>query len=206
MGKTVIKIFELNLKILRWLGFYPPQNYKLLYKLFANLVYCFCTVPVPTLAAVNLFVQEDLTLNQICDSAFMIFQMGCFIFKMLPFIHNAERIRKNLYMLEDLHFKCEKSQKIYINNCQRNCKIITWLFLCFCLASFTTWTCTPFFRDGHDFPIDIWLPFNATKTKTRYFLVLAMIAVGKITIIILNFIQYQWPNNFINIFKLILVF
>ncbi|KAJ3666936.1 hypothetical protein Zmor_002357 [Zophobas morio] len=179
MDGPVQRIFKLNLIIMRILGFYPTQKFKKIYKLYAYAVYVSFTIPVPTLAAVHLIVGENIDLVQFGDSSFIIFQVGCFIFKLVPFIFNAEEVRKSIYMLEwPIFNNYSKKQEVIIEKCVKICKRNTWLFLGFCVCTFLSWSVTPFFGSVHKFPIEIWLPFKPTSNEKRYVLTFIFIFLG----------------------------
>ncbi|KAH0812143.1 hypothetical protein GEV33_010648 [Tenebrio molitor] len=61
-------------------------------------LYIFFTIPVPTLAAIHLLADKDVDLTQVYDSS--LFQLGCFIFKLVPFVFNVDNVRDSIYMLE----------------------------------------------------------------------------------------------------------
>ncbi|RZC33174.1 7tm 6 domain containing protein [Asbolus verrucosus] len=153
---------------MRILGFYPPLKYKGLYKIFANIIYWFCTVSVPTLASIHLMVGENVDVVQISDSSFMIIQVGCFIFKLLPFIHNGDEVRNSIYMMETLFTSYPENQRKLINECKKICHQITWLFFGFCILSLILFATIPLFGHGRKFPIEIWLPFNAKLKVSTY--------------------------------------
>ncbi|XP_044258923.1 odorant receptor Or1-like [Tribolium madens] len=179
MKGTVKRFFKINLLIMQLLGFYPPNKYKNIYKIYAYAVYVFLTIPVPTLAGIHLLVTENVDLVQVCDSSFIIFQVGCFIFKLIPFIFIVDKVRESIYMMEwQILNNYTKQQEVIINNCVKICKRNTWLFLGFCVLSVITWASTPFFGSVHKFPITIWLPFDATADTKSYVLVFVFIVLG----------------------------
>ncbi|XP_063911980.1 odorant receptor Or1-like [Zophobas morio] len=164
---------------MRLLGFYPPQKFKKIYQLYAYAVYVTFTIPVPTLAAVHLLVSDNVDLAQVGDGSFMMFQVGCFIAKLVPFIFHSEVIRKSIYMLEWPVFNnYSRKQEVIIEKGVKTCKRITWLFLGFCVTAATSWAVTPLFGSGHTFPIEIWLPFDATSNKKIYVFTYIFIASG----------------------------
>ncbi|RZC40935.1 7tm 6 domain containing protein, partial [Asbolus verrucosus] len=188
---TAGKILDLSLvtfttlRIMRILGLYPLQRHKKLYTLYAYVVYCFLTVPVPTLATVYLFTAENVTLAQISDNAFLICQLGCFIAKFLPFMRNADKIRRSIYMLESpIFLNCTKKQEAILNEHIRICRRNAWLNLILVSFSVGSWAIAPFVRNKNTYqlPLHVWLPYNATSNAktyfTTYFCVIAGVANG----------------------------
>lgn len=57
----------------------------------------FFVIPVSLLSAVDLLFRENLSLEETSENAFLISQLGCFIFKLLPFINNADEMEANLH-------------------------------------------------------------------------------------------------------------
>ncbi|XP_063911979.1 odorant receptor 33b-like [Zophobas morio] len=164
---------------MRLLGFYPPQKFKKFYRFYAYAVYVSFTIPVPILAAVHLIVGENIDLVQVGESSFIMFQGGCFISKLIPFIFNSEDIRKSIYMLEWPVFNnYSQKQGEIIEKCVKICKRNTWLFLGFCMISFVAWSVMPFFGSVHKFPIKIWLPFEPTSDDKMYVLTYIFIISG----------------------------
>jgi hypothetical protein len=172
-------MFSLNLFVMRLLGFYPSRRFKQIYKLYAVAVYICFTIPYPILAGIHLLVDKDVDLAQVCDSSFIIFQVGCFIFKLIPFIFNVDEIRKTIYMLEWPIFNNYTSeQEKILEKCVKTCRRNTWLFLGFCVVAFLTWAAKPFFQHGRGFPIEIWLPSNINVDTRSYVLIFLFIFFG----------------------------
>ncbi|RZC31863.1 7tm 6 domain containing protein, partial [Asbolus verrucosus] len=93
-----------------------------------------------------LLLTDDVDLEQISDSAFLICEL-------LPFINNGDQIRRSIYLLECSLFNMysKKQEKIIdegIMICRRNC----WIFLGFCGASLISWAIKPFFGTNIDYP------------------------------------------------------
>ncbi|XP_064212293.1 odorant receptor Or1-like [Tribolium castaneum] len=175
----VKKFFKVNLTVMRLFGFYPPKKCNIVYKIYALIVYVCCTVTIPTLAALHLLVSENVDLAQVCENSFVIFEVGCFMFKLKPFIFNVEKIRQSIYMLNwPIFNNHSKQQEQIINECAWTCRRNTWLFLVFCIITFITWAATPFFTSVYKFPIDVWLPFEATADPKTFFSVYLFIVLG----------------------------
>ncbi|RZB40937.1 7tm 6 domain containing protein [Asbolus verrucosus] len=179
MAGLVKQFFGFNLIVMRILGFYPPRKYNIFYKIFATSAYCLFTVSVPVLASIHLLTAEDVDTAQVSDNSFMVIQIGCFIFKLLPFINNANKIRKCIYILENPLFNqfTEKQEKL-IRKCKRICRQVSWLFFGFCFFSFILWAIVPLFGDVRNFPIDIWLPFDAKLRNWTYVSTYIFISIG----------------------------
>ncbi|KAJ3628473.1 hypothetical protein MTP99_015776 [Tenebrio molitor] len=177
MESPVKKFFTLNLFVMRLLGFYPSRRFKQPYRLYSFAVYIFFTIPVPTLAAIHLLADKDVDLTQVYDSS--LFQLGCFIFKLVPFVFNVDNVRESIYMLEwPIFNNYTTEQEKIIEKCVKTCKRNTWLFLGFCVVAFLTWAAKPFFQHGRGFPIEIWLPSNINVDTRNYVLIFLFIFFG----------------------------
>lgn len=170
MTGLVKRSFRFHLIVMRTLGLYPPKRYRNLYKIHAYIMHIFFIIPMPTLAAVYLLVTENVTLEQISDSAFLICQIGCFIVKLLPFINNHEQVRRTIYHIEHpLFVMYSKKQEVMIIECIKICKRNCRIFLGCCLTTLTLWAIKPFLLKECKLPLQIWWPFDITKGPKVYF-------------------------------------
>ncbi|RZC38331.1 7tm 6 domain containing protein [Asbolus verrucosus] len=179
MEGLVKKSFSANLRVMRLLGFYPPQKYRKLYKIYAYGVYCFFTILIPALASLKLLLETDISLAQISENAFLVCQTGCFVVKFLPFIKSEDQIRRSIFTLECPLFAIyTKKQETIINECieicRRNCRV----FLSVCTITFFFWAITPFFMGGFKLPMDIWLPFDNQSGLGLYLFSFAFVVAG----------------------------
>jgi hypothetical protein len=178
----VKKSFSVHLSTMRVLGFYPTRNHNKLYKIYAYLVYCLLTVPVPTLAVVYLLTEENVTLTKVSDNAFLICQVGCFIAKFVPFWKNADKIRESLYKLENPIFRnYTKRQENIINESTRICVRNCWLNVILVSAALASWATTPFFRSMGKFrlPVEVWLPYDVTRNSTAFYFTYCYVVASK---------------------------
>lgn len=179
MEEIVGRSFRINFLVMQILGFYPPQKYKMLYKIYAYVVYCAFTILIPVLAALDLLLEEDVDLEQVSDNAFLVCETGCFIIKFLPFIKNVEKIKKSVFMIEHPLFHIyTKSQEYLIDECVTICRRNCRLFLTICIITLVNWAITPFFLPGDNLPIEIWLPFNYKANKKLYILSFVFVVAG----------------------------
>ncbi|KYB29104.1 Odorant receptor 94a-like Protein [Tribolium castaneum] len=179
MKGLVEKSFRVNLLVMQVMGFYPPQKYKSLYKIYTYVVYCAFTTLIPVLATLELFLAENINLEQISDNAFIVCEAGCFIIKYLPFVRNADKIKKSLFLIERpmFHIYTKRQEHIIeecVAICRRNCR----LFLTFCTITVINWSITPFFLPGNNLPVEIWSPFEHKASRKFYFLSFVYIVAG----------------------------
>ncbi|RZC32706.1 7tm 6 domain containing protein, partial [Asbolus verrucosus] len=197
-------IFGFNLNIMRLLGFYPPLKYKGLYKIFANIVYCLSTIVITALTSIHLLIEENVDVGKISDNSFMIIQVGCLIFKLLPFIYNEDGIRKSIDMLGNSIFAVfSEKQKIFMESCKKICQQITWLFFGFCVFSFTLFALIPLLGHGRNFPIEIWLPFDAKLQLLTYvvsYILLTTVVFSQFTASILVICLSCWQLSLVEPF------
>ncbi|RZB39302.1 7tm 6 domain containing protein, partial [Asbolus verrucosus] len=143
-------------------------------------------VAITTLTSIHLLIEENVDIVQISDSSFLIIQVGCLIFKLLPFIHDGDGIRKNINKLENSLFAVySEKQKRFMEDCKKNCQQVTWLFFGFCILSLILFTLIPLLGRSRNFPIEIWLPFEAKLQLltyvTSYILITAGIGIDTLT-------------------------
>jgi hypothetical protein len=180
MGGLVRKTFALNLRVLQFFGLYPSRNYKTLYKTYAYIFYFIFIVPPPILTSLYFVFGENVDLALVAQNAFAIAETGCFVFKLLQFIKNAEKIRKCIYMMENSIFLTytQAQEHIideYISVCTRN----SYFFLFFCILTAVSWAIVPLFGKEYKLPIDIWLPYDITSGGRSYILSYIFIVLGE---------------------------
>jgi hypothetical protein len=103
MKRLVARSIGIHLKIIGFFRFYPSENFRKLYRIYSYdsyEVHCVFVIPVPLLSAVDLLFRENLSLGKASENAFLICQLGCFIFKLLPFINNADEMEANIYIYD----------------------------------------------------------------------------------------------------------
>ncbi|CAH1374418.1 unnamed protein product [Tenebrio molitor] len=179
MGGLVRKTFALNLRVLQFFGLYPSRNYKTLYKTYAYIFYFIFIVPPPILTSLYFVFGENVDLALVAQNAFAIAETGCFVFKLLQFIKNAEKIRKCIYMMENSIFLTytQAQEHIideYISVCTRN----SYFFLFFCILTAVSWAIVPLFGKEYKLPLDIWLPYDITSGGRSYILSYIFIVLG----------------------------
>ncbi|KAJ8943736.1 hypothetical protein NQ318_007184 [Aromia moschata] len=146
------KSFSGNVKLLKLLGLYPYSSCPKIYPFYAYTFYVLFTCPTPTLCMVNLFFVEEITLQRVANTFFMITQIGILIVKLLPFKNNPEG-------------------EVLVDKCVKTCKNIFHLFYAFCLATLFTWPLKALFNQEEGrrtLPAEVWLPFDAYEDITVY--------------------------------------
>ncbi|XP_064212292.1 odorant receptor Or1-like [Tribolium castaneum] len=179
MKQIVKPSFRIHLTLMQILGFYPTRSYKKLYKLYAYFVYCFLTIPVPTLATVYLLVEDNIDLLQLSNSGFLICQIGCFIAKFVPFWKKPEKIKRSIYMLENQIFTNHAPEQCkIIDDCIRICNRDCWLNLALVLSALTSWAVTPIAKGISKLPVEMWLPYDVNKDDKTYYLTYLFVVTG----------------------------
>lgn len=179
MKKIVKSSFSVHLTIMRILGFYPTCSYKKVYKMYSYFVYCFLTIPVPTLATIYLLVEDHIDLLQLSNSGFLICQIGCFIAKFIPFWKHSKKIRDSIYMLENSLFTNHTTKQNYIiDECIRVCKRDFWLNMGLVLSALTSWAITPIVKGLFKLPVEIWIPYDFTKDSKTFYLTYFYVVTG----------------------------
>ncbi|XP_063912010.1 odorant receptor Or1-like [Zophobas morio] len=156
MTQLVRKLFSLNLSVMRLFGFYPTKNYKNIYRVYAYTVYIFFVVPTPILTSLYLLFGENVDLALVAQNAFSIGETGCFVFKLLQFIRNSDKIRRCIYMVESPIFtNYVKTQEQIMDDC---------------VHVSASWAVVPLFGKEYRLPLDIWLPYDVTRGGLPYIL------------------------------------
>ncbi|KAJ3656604.1 hypothetical protein Zmor_015671 [Zophobas morio] len=171
MTQLVRKLFSLNLSVMRLFGFYPTKNYKNIYRVYAYTVYIFFVVPTPILTSLYLLFGENVDLALVAQNAFSIGETGCFVFKLLQFIRNSDKIRRCIYMVESPIFtNYVKTQEQIMDDCVHVCTRNSNFFQFFCILTAASWAAVPLFGKEYRLPLDIWLPYDVTRGGLPYIL------------------------------------
>lgn len=157
--------FTLNLYIMKLFGLYPPDNYKLLYKIHSIFLYVIFILPIPCLGCFYLLVDDSISLAVVADNAFLLAEMGCYIIKFLPFITNSKQIKTCINYIEKTQSCITTANEKKINDvCIKTCRRITKIFLMSVTAGVTSWSVKPLLLKTAKLPMDLWLPYKTTET------------------------------------------
>ncbi|XP_063912009.1 odorant receptor Or1-like [Zophobas morio] len=179
MTELVRQLFSLNLTVMRLLGLYPTKKYKIIYKVYAYIVYIFFIVPVPVLPSLYLLLGENVDLALIAQNAFSIGETTCFVFKLLQFIRNADKIRKCIYLVESPIFtNYAKTQDQIMDDCVHVCTRNAKFFHFFCILTAGSWAVVPLFGNEYKLPLDVWLPYDTTGGGLPYTLTYIFMVTG----------------------------
>ncbi|CAH1374427.1 unnamed protein product [Tenebrio molitor] len=179
MSRIIEESFRVNLRVMKACHLYPPETHTRLFKILAYIMHFLLVIPVPTLGVLYVLLEDDLNMERVNYNAGFLAQTACFITKLLPFVRYGRRIKKCIHFFESPLFAVVKEEhKKIMNKCIKVCQRNTRIFL-FCVAGgVTSWATKPFFWEGRNFPVDIWLPFSVTTDITIYCTLYFFIATG----------------------------
>lgn len=181
MPTLVDQCFGMNLKIIRYLGYYPPQKNTFLYKLYSYAVYFFIVIPIPTLMITFLLTQEQLDLEMISNSAFPICELGSFIFRLPRFIIDCDQIHKSISLVElPVFLTFSKDQELIIKKCIFSYHRYIRVYLGFCILAWLCWAIVPFFAEKYILPVSIWVPVDISHGGLAYICFYVYLVIGKL--------------------------
>nr|UTN00930.1 odorant receptor [Semanotus bifasciatus] len=182
MNKTddLVKLsFRYNILIMKVLGLYPYDSWPRVYIIYAYIFYIMFTWPPPVLPLIDLIVSRETDIAKICDSGFIISQLGILIVKLLPLKNHPENTKRTIYTLhDDIFNNYTPEQKHFEDDAVQTCRRNFFIFLTFCLGSLFTWPLKVLFYEERRFPIEVWLPFNPFEDDTVYYSVFLWLFVG----------------------------
>lgn len=173
--------FGMNLKIIKFIGYYPPQKYRVLYKIYSYVVYFVIVIPIPTLMIVFLLTQKELDMETISNSAFPICELGSFIFRLPRFILDCDKIHKSISLVElPIFLTYSKNQElIIIKKCIFRYHRYIKVYLGFCIAAWICWTIAPLFANKYILPVNIWVPVDISQGGIPYICFYVYLVIGK---------------------------
>lgn len=183
MTRTSKKLFGINLKIVQFLGYYPPTKNKLLYKIYSWTMFWFFTFPVPIITLTFLLKKENVNLELISQNAFAICETTSFVLKLFHFIVNSEKIHYsvclvNLPICDSLSQNSEANTAM-LNECINECKRNVKLFVSFCIIATISWAIVPFYENGYKLPLDVWVPYDYSHGGPAYTWTFSYLVIGK---------------------------
>lgn len=184
MSTLIEQSFKFNLWILKLFYLYPDQNYSFFFKLKACLLHLLLVVPTPVLAILHLLLNNNWDINRVKYNAPFLAQAIGFVFKFMPFVYNSNQLKQCILLCNGSFLsEVEQHQTIILNKCIQSCKTNTRLFCTFCVGALCTWTTKPIVWKGRNFPVDIWLPFDAKQKLLVFWSVYVFMIIGKLIII-----------------------
>nr|XP_015839876.1 PREDICTED: odorant receptor 94b-like [Tribolium castaneum] len=181
MSDIIGQSFGPNLLIMQILRLYPSQRYTRLHQLQACIMYVFFIILVPTLTIYNYIIQENFDILQFNYTATFLAETVSWIAKLLPFITNANRMKKCITYFGTRYFEemlqrytSAKIMKECISVCRRNSTVFLYGVIC----GMTSFITKPLFWKGYQLPLDMWLPFDATSGPGIYYTTYSFLAIA----------------------------
>ncbi|KYB29103.1 Odorant receptor 33a-like protein [Tribolium castaneum] len=144
-------------------------------------MYVFFIILVPTLTIYNYIIQENFDILQFNYTATFLAETVSWIAKLLPFITNANRMKKCITYFGTRYFEemlqrytSAKIMKECISVCRRNSTVFLYGVIC----GMTSFITKPLFWKGYQLPLDMWLPFDATSGPGIYYTTYSFLAIA----------------------------
>ena len=185
MVNIIRKSFGLNLFILETFYLCPPKKPSLSYKIQSYIAYVLIIVLVPVISILHILLAEDLDLDQVNYNAAFIAQTTCFITKFLPFILDSQRMKNCIFYPESAAFATSRdNHTAIINECVRICRRNSLVFFVGSVGAAGSWSTKPLLWRRRDFPVDVWLPFDAKANIFVFSVAYLVIGIGMNLILI----------------------
>lgn len=181
MCNIIENSFSISLLILEMLQLFTPYHKQHFFCKIISSIFCISlTSIVPVFGALYIFLGINTTMRRMADNAFVVSGMWCYVPKLWPFfIKNSEIQECILYFKNPKFVTLRENQKIILETqskiCQRNSK----LFIISMTIAVLVWAVRPFILHEHNFPVDVWLPFDASRNLKRYYAMYGIVAIGK---------------------------
>ena len=185
MVNIIKRSFALNLFILETFYLCPPKKPTLSYKLQSYVAYMLIIVIVPVFSILHLLLAEDLDSDRVNYNAGFLAQAICFITKFLPFILDGQRMKNCIFYLESAAFATSRdNQTGIINECIRICRRNSLVFFVGSIGAAGSWSTKPLLWRRRDFPVDVWLPFDAKENVFVFSFLYLIVGIGMNAILI----------------------
>lgn len=186
LSSLMQKSFNLNLKILKILGFYEYHKLGIFKKILTVIIYIIIMVMVPLLLFINILIKES-DVRFLADNIILLAQWISFAIKFLPFFFKSRQVKhcilyfNNKTFATNSKFSQETILKCY-KSCQKNSKVFLYIILISCVS----WWFKPFLIwENHKAPLNIWFPsrqefesFTGSYWILYTFSIFAMLFIG----------------------------
>lgn len=181
MTDVIKQSFEINLKIMKTFRLYQFSNFLIIHKIQAWGFYVVCVLTITILTILNFLVKEELDIVQFNHSAMYLAESVCWFTKLPPFLLNGNKVKQCINYFSDPYFTemtHNTKQKKIIDNCIKTCQSNSKVFLVIVVSGLINFNTKPLFWKGRRFPVELLLPFDATKELWIYITVYLVIAAG----------------------------
>lgn len=182
MSNIIKKSFGINLTVLRVLSLYSYKTTESTRcdKLVSWTMYILFCLHIPILGILYYLLEENIDMQNLGDSTFIVAQLSCFLGKLVPFITKKDQITKCIYHLESSIFEPLRDKHMNIidknsNICTRNSTV----YLTSVGCSLFILSIKPLFLEPYKLPVDIWFPFELTKNSKGFWCLYIYVILGK---------------------------
>ncbi|XP_063911601.1 putative odorant receptor 92a [Zophobas morio] len=106
-------------------------------------------------------------------------QTTCFITKFLPFLLDGQRMKNCIFYLENAAFQTSRNNHTtIINECIGICRRNSLVFFAGSVVAASVWATKPLLWKRRDFPVNVWLPFDAKANIFIFSFTYLIIALG----------------------------
>ena len=163
----------------------PPKKQTLSYKLQSYIAYVLIVVIVPVISILHLLLAENLDMDRVNYNSAFVAQATCSITKFLPFILDGQRMKNCIYYMENVAFETSRNyHTTIINECVKVCRRISSVVFVVSVGAAASWSTKPFLWKKRDFPVDVWLPFDAKENVFVFSFFYLIVGIGMNAILI----------------------
>ena len=157
--------FSLNITVLKIVGFYPVDSYKVVHKMYACLLYALVLIPVAIFSVLHFVFAEDLTDFKYND--FIMVAMVFYAFKFFPWLVQSNKFKHCIHYFDDLRYVVEQQHEKTVKECSGICRRNSQIFFASCLAAVIGFVGQAF-MNLEELPLNVWVP-TFVREKPLYF-------------------------------------
>ncbi|XP_045483689.1 odorant receptor Or1-like [Harmonia axyridis] len=180
MPQTIQESFSLNLKLMKLNGYDPIKLGKnCWYDVYGNILYIFSAWLFSILAALVPTQKENLNMDILFDTLYLLPQMMILTVKVVPFLYRKQKVNNllNRFYKDDFLPKLPEHEAI-VENCSRECKNLSAFFIYSSSVSWLLWVTKPFYTNEQILPYEIYLPFEMSTGNFVYYIIYLYISLS----------------------------
>lgn len=177
MTDIINESFKINLRYLQFCGLYHPLEFKKLFKLKAFILYLFLNIGLLVLGYIRWFQEPETVIKTITPS--FLADSTSFTYKFAAFIINNRRIKNCVHFFDHSCFLSKKAkERKIIMDCVDHCQKVNFVY-CVGVSGAIAFSLIPgLYTEGFLLPVEIWLPYDYTKSFLVYYMTYFAIFCG----------------------------
>lgn len=179
MKNIIQNSFGISLQILELFQLYTPHKPNFLRKVVSFIFCISLTSIVPVFGALYIFLGKNTIGRRAADNAYVVTGMWCYAPKLWQFLIKRSEIQECILYFKNSKFvTLRKNQTIILETQIKICRRNTKLFVTSMVIAAAVWPAIPFILHDHNLPVDLWLPFDASKDLRVYYVVYGVVSTG----------------------------